>query len=84
MSAVDVGVLATLVLFAFPVLVGAAVFALLLGGEIPRLLRNRKIQSTLELKLVSHQANWSLSETTLPWPTLQLGWAVVAAISTIL
>jgi len=84
MSAVDVGVLATLVLFALPVLVGAAIFALLLGGEVPRLLRSQKIQSALELKLVSHRANWSLSETTLPWPAPQLGWAAIAAVSVIL
>lgn len=84
MSALDVGVLATLVLFAFPVLVGAAIFTLLLGGEIPRLLRNPKIQSGLELKLVSHKAKWSLSETTLPWPSMQLGWAVVAVLALIL
>jgi hypothetical protein len=84
MSAVDVGVLATLVLFALPVLVGVAIFTLLLGGEIPRLLRNPKIQSALELKLVSHKARWSLSEKTLPWPAMQLGWAVVAALALIL
>src|SRR4029078_10014997 len=84
MSAVDVGVLATLVLFALPIFVGAAIFALLLSGEVPRLLRSQKIQSALELKLVSHRANWSLSETTLPWPAPQRGWAAVAALSVIL
>jgi hypothetical protein len=84
MSAIDVGVLATLVLFALPVLVGAAIFALLLGVEVPILLRSEKIQSELSLQLVSHEARWSLNENTLPWPAVQLGWAMVAAISVIL
>ncbi len=84
MSAIDVGVLATLVLFALPVLVGAAIFALLLGVEVPKLLRSEKIQSELSLQLVSHEARWSLNENTLPWPAVQLGWAMVAAISVIL
>jgi hypothetical protein len=84
MSAIDVGVLATLVLFALPVLVAASVFALLLGVEVPKLLCSEKIQSELGLQLVSHQARWSLNENTLPWPVVQLGWAVVTAISLIL
>lgn len=84
MSAVDVGVLATLALFALPILVGAGIFALLLWREIPRLLARERIIAAVEMRLVSHEPKWSLSENSVPWPATQLGWAVVAAVATIL
>jgi hypothetical protein len=84
MSAVDVGVLATLVLFAFPVLVAAALFTLLVSVEIPNLLRNEKIQPALELQLVSHEARWTLPEDRVPWPGIQVEWSAVAGLTVIL
>lgn len=84
MSAVDVGVLATLVLFAFPVLVAAALFTLLVSVEIPNLLRNEKIQPALELQLVSHEARWALPEDRVPWPGIQVEWSAVAGLTVIL
>ena len=80
----DVGVLATLVLFAFPVLVAAALFTLLVSVEIPGLLRNEKIQSALELQLISHEARWSLHEDRVPWPGIQVEWSAVAGLTVIL
>ncbi|HWJ99238.1 MAG TPA: hypothetical protein VNR41_00850 [Xanthobacteraceae bacterium] len=84
MSAVDVGVLATLVLFAFPVLIAAALFTLLVSVEVPKLLGKEQIQSAIELQLVSHEAKWSLSEDRVPWPGLQVEWAAVAGVVVIL
>jgi hypothetical protein len=84
MSAVDVGVLATLVLFAFPVLVAAALFTLLVSIEIPKLLGNERIQSALDLQFISHEAKWSLREDRVPWPGLQVEWAAVAGVMAIL
>jgi len=84
MSAFDVGVLATLVLFAFPLLVGTAAFALLVGHEIPKLLKSERIQSALEMRLVAHNAVWSIGERKIPWPAMQLEWAALAAMLAIL
>lgn len=84
MSAVDVGVLATLVLFAFPVLIAAALFTLLVSVEVPKLLGNERIQSAIELQLVSHEAKWSLHEDRVPWPGVQVEWAAVAGVIAIL
>ena len=80
----DVGVLATLILFAFPVLVATALFTLLVSIEVPKLLGNEQIQSAIELQLVSHEAKWSLPEDRVPWPGVQVEWAAVAGVVIIL
>jgi hypothetical protein len=65
-------------------LVATALFALLVSLEVPKLLGDQRIQSALELQLVSHEAKWSLHEDRVQWPGVQVEWAAVAGVVMIL
>lgn len=84
MSALSIGVLASLLLLLLPAAVGGGLFLVLLKVWLPAAFRKESVKLGLALSISGKRATWSIPDDKLPWPKIEIEWAVAAAIAALL
>lgn len=81
MTTFDVAVLAAVVFFVLPIILGAATFSLLIALGVPRLLNADQIKPALVFELIGGSPKWYLTKDAANWPSREIEWSVATALA---